>query len=73
MTESEIKAVLHICHHCGTPTIGAFYTKDLGKTIRIKMCQDCWDYIGSPASQQEGATMKNRIEMETALLAKENE
>jgi len=57
-------AKLHICHHCGTPTIGAFYVRGCGKDIRLKMCQACWDYIGSPTAQQEGATMKNRIEME---------
>lgn len=58
---------MHICHHCGKPTIGAFYIKDSGKVIRLKMCQECWDYIGSSAAQQEGATMKNRIQMEQAL------
>jgi len=51
---------MHICNHYGTPTIGAFYCKDLGKTIRLQMCQECRDYIGSPAAQQEGATMMNR-------------
>lgn len=55
---------LHNCPHCGKPTEGAFYIKDLGKTIRLDMCQECWDYIGSPAAQQEGATMRNRVEME---------
>ena len=58
---------MHICPHCGKPTIGAFYIEDLGKVIRLKMCQECWDYIGSPAAQQEGATMNNRIQMEQAL------
>lgn len=55
---------LHICNHCGKPTEGAFYTEDMGKIIRLEMCQACWDYIGSPAAQQDGATMKNRIKME---------
>lgn len=59
--------MLHICPHCGKPTEGAFYIRDLGKDIRLDMCQECWDYIGSPAAQQEGATMKNRIKMEQAL------
>lgn len=51
---------MHICHHCGTPTEGAL----MKEGHRIKMCQGCWDYIGSPAANQEGATMKNRIQME---------
>ena len=64
---------MHICHHCGKPTDGVLVMMP-GETIatRIKMCQECWDYIGSSAAQQEGATMKNRIEMEQALEA-ENE
>jgi len=66
---------LHNCPHCGKPTIGAFYIKDTHyfydeeKIVRLEMCRECWDYIGSPAAQQEGATMKNRIEMEKRLTA----
>ncbi len=56
---------VHICHHCGKPTEGALVLMP-GETkpTRMEMCQACWDYVGSPAAQQEGATMKNRIAME---------
>lgn len=51
------------CPYCGTPTerniIGA-----VGKKLAQQMCEGCEKYIGSPAAQQEGATMQNRIEME---------
>ncbi len=55
----------HICHHCGKPTEGALVLMP-GETTptRMEMCHACWDYIGSPAANQDGATMKNRIEME---------
>ncbi|KKK63725.1 hypothetical protein LCGC14_2991390, partial [marine sediment metagenome] len=33
----------------------------------------CEDYIGSSAAQQEGATMKNRIQMERNVKAVKNE
>lgn len=57
--------LFHACHHCGTPTTGALVLMP-GETepTRMEMCQKCWDYIGSPAAGQEGATMKNRIKME---------
>lgn len=58
-------ATLHICNHCEKPTVGALVLMPGEiKPTRMKMCQECWDYIGSPAAQQEGATMKNRVEME---------
>ena len=56
---------LHLCHHCGCPTEGASVLMP-GETepMRLEMCQACWDYIGSPAANLPGATMKNRIAME---------
>jgi len=62
---------MHCCHHCGIPTDGGQVLMP-GEVVptRLKMCQECWDYIGSPAAQQEGATMKNRIKMERLLKQK---
>ena len=58
----------HLCHHCGTPTMGVLVlTPGEAVMTRLEMCQKCWDYIGSEAAAQEGATMKNRIEMERKL------
>ena len=54
---------LYNCQHCGTPTKGKVIGM-VGKKVVKEMCQGCKDYIGSPAAQQEGATMNNRIEME---------
>lgn len=54
---------LYPCPHCGTPTKGKVIGM-IGKKVVKEMCKGCEDYIGSPASQQEGATMNNRIEME---------
>lgn len=51
---------LHICHHCGTPTHGT----PANYGIHFNMCPDCFHYIGSPAAQLPGATMKNRREMQ---------
>ena len=64
---------LHICHHCATPTLGALVVMP-GETkpTRLDMCQSCWDWIGSPAAAQMGATMKNRIEMERQFLKDKN-
>lgn len=62
----------HLCNHCGTPTKGAFYCRDMDRDIRLEMCQACWDYIGSNAARQEGATMNNRIEMERKYREREN-
>lgn len=58
----------YCCHHCGKPTTGGEIMMP-GETepTHLEMCQACWDYIGSPAANQEGATMKNRIEMERKL------
>jgi len=42
------------------------------KPTRLDMCQSCWDWIGSPAAAQMGATMKNRIEMERQFLKDKN-
>ncbi|HDY88654.1 MAG TPA: hypothetical protein ENH82_11170 [bacterium] len=54
---------LYNCHHCGTPTKGKVIGF-VGKREIREMCQGCEEYIGSPAAQQEGATMGNRIKME---------
>lgn len=54
---------LYNCQHCGTPTRGKVIGMVGKKSVR-EMCPGCRDYIGSPAAQQEGATMNNRIEME---------
>ncbi len=64
---------MHICHHCGKPTNGANVLMP-GQTVvtNIKMCQECWDYIGSKAAALPGATMKNRIEMEKKLKESKN-
>ncbi len=53
----------YACPYCGTPTTGRIIGMKGKKLIRT-MCQGCENYIGSPAAQQEGATMQNRIEME---------
>ena len=59
---------MHCCHHCGTPTEGALVLMPgESKPTRLKMCQGCWAYIGSPAAAQPRATMKNRIKMERAF------
>ena len=55
-----IEIILHNCPHCGIPTMGVGHPEG----PYFEMCQDCYNYIGSPAAQQEGATMNNRIEME---------
>lgn len=52
---------MYSCPYCRTPTDGALMKDNVH---RYKMCQGCLDYIGSPAAQQEGATMQNRIKME---------
>lgn len=57
---------MYVCPHCGIPTNGKVIGM-IGKKVIREMCQGCKDYIGSPAAQQEGATMKNRIKMEQAL------
>jgi len=54
---------LYACPHCGVPTTGRVIGMVGNKVIR-EMCQACENYIGSPAAQQEGATMQNRIKME---------
>jgi len=36
------------------------------------MCKACEKYIGSPAAQQEVATMNNRIAMERKYLEEQN-
>ena len=54
---------LYPCPHCGTPTKGRVIGM-VGKKVTKEMCKDCEKYIGSPAAQQEGATMNNRFEME---------
>ncbi|MEE9302883.1 MAG: hypothetical protein V3U84_03765 [Thiotrichaceae bacterium] len=61
---------LYACPHCGTPTKGRVIGM-IGKKVVKKMCQGCEDYIGSPAAQQEGATMSNRFEMERKHKAKQ--
>lgn len=54
---------LYACPHCGTPTKGKVIGLVGKKEVRT-MCKGCEDYIGSPAAQQEGATMNNRLVME---------
>lgn len=54
---------LYPCRHCGTPTKGKVVGM-IGKTDVREMCKACENYIGSPAAQQEGATMNSRIKME---------
>ena len=54
---------MYACPHCGTPTNGSIIGK-VGNKVIWQMCQGCEDFIGSPAAQQDGATMANRIEME---------
>lgn len=54
---------MYPCPYCGTPTEGRVIGM-VGKKVAKEMCQGCKDYIGSPAAQQKGATMQNRIEME---------
>ena len=60
------KSELYCCPHCGKPTtdrvIGMIGV--IGKKIVRTMCKECEEYIGSPAAQLPGATMKNRIEMQ---------
>lgn len=53
----------YACPYCGTPTTGQIIGMKGKKLIRT-MCQGCENYIGSPAAQQEEATMQNRIKME---------
>lgn len=55
--------MMYPCPHCGIPTTGRVIGM-IGKKVIRQMCQACEDYIGSPAAQQNGATMKNRIAME---------
>lgn len=62
---------MYVCPHCGTPTEGKVIGM-MGKKVTREMCQECRDYIGSPAAQQEGATMKNRREMGKLLKAGED-
>jgi len=57
---------LYNCPHCGTPTKGKVIGA-IGTKLIKEMCQGCKDYIGSPAAQQEGATMNNRFEMERRI------
>lgn len=57
---------LYCCPHCGTPTTGRVIGL-MGKKPVKTMCKECEEYIGSPAAQQEGATMNNRIEMERKM------
>ena len=59
-------AKLYNCPHCGTPTTGRVIGLIGKKPIRT-MCDKCEKYIGSPAAQLPGATMKNRREMEALL------
>ena len=58
-------AKLHCCPHCGVPTEGT----DCKDGIHFDMCPDCYAYIGSPAAQLPGATMKNRRAMEALFEA----
>ncbi|HUX47302.1 MAG TPA: hypothetical protein VMV58_04750 [Desulfosporosinus sp.] len=67
-SEPELEE-LYNCQHCGTPTKGKVIGM-IGKKVIKEMCQACKDYIGSPAAQQEGATMNNRFEMERKHKAK---
>lgn len=60
---------MYPCPHCGVPTNGRVIGLVGKKEIR-EMCQACEDYIGSPAANLPGATMKNRIKMEQALKLK---
>lgn len=62
----------YCCPKCGTPTDGAEVLMP-GETVptKIEMCQMCWDYIGSPAANLPGATMKNRIQMEQIIKKQE--
>ncbi len=59
----------YACPHCGTPTTGNCIGY-AGKYRVMEMCAKCEAYIGSEAAQQEGATMKNRFEMERKLKCK---
>lgn len=63
---------MYACPYCGVPTTGRIIGKK-GKKMLYTMCKSCEDYIGSPAAQQEGATMQNRIEMEKKFKKKGNE
>ena len=63
---------LYLCPHCGTPTKGKVIGM-VGKKVVKEMCKGCEDYIGSPAAQQEGASMENRFEMERKYEAEPNE
>lgn len=67
--KGEEMSELYPCPHCGTPTTGKVIGLIGKKPVRT-MCQECEDYIGSPAAQQEGATMDNRIEMQKAFKEK---
>lgn len=66
MEQSKINK--YCCPHCGTPMTGRTIGMMRKKKIR-KMCQACEDYIGSPAAQQDGATMNNRRAMEALFEA----
>ncbi len=65
------KELQYNCPHCGKPMAGTVIGK-VGNKISYEMCQACEDYIGSPAAQQKGATMKNRIEMQRKYNARKN-
>ncbi len=43
------------------------------KPTKLEMCQECWDYIGSLAANQPGATMQNRILMQRNIQNLANE
>lgn len=61
---------LYLCPHCGTPTKGRVIGM-IEKKIFKEMCKGCEGYIGSPAAQQTGATMNNRLEMERKYIAEQ--
>lgn len=62
---------MYACPYCGTPTEGQVIGMQ-GKKLLRTMCAGCEAYIGSPAAQQEGAMMQNRIHMERQYTAKLN-
>lgn len=62
---------MYTCPYCGVPTTGRIIGM-IGKMNIYTMCKSCDAYIGSPAAQQEGATMQNRIEMEKKLKKSES-
>ncbi len=65
MTTDQAKES-YACQHCGKPTTGRCIGYQ-GKKRVMEMCKGCEAYIGSEAAQQEGATMKNRFEMERRI------